>query len=103
MISIRRSIESGGLIRIFLGGEADLATADELSRGLAAAIAVDGVHKIVVDLAELSFCDSCGLAALDEAFDAARQRGVALRIATPRGAVRRILEITGLLDALTRD
>jgi anti-anti-sigma factor len=103
MISVRRSTESGGLIRLFVSGEADLATVDELSLGLAAAIGANGVRRIVVDLTELSFCDSCGLAALDEAFDAARQRGIDLRVTNPQGGVRRVLEITGLLDTLTQD
>jgi anti-sigma B factor antagonist len=102
MMSARISTENAGLVRVTVTGEADMATADELSRTLTAAIERNGVRRIVVDLAGLAFCDSAGLAALDEGYAVARDRGIALRVSDPRPGVRRILEITGMLDALTQ-
>lgn len=55
-------------------------------------------HSLVIDLAEVRFMDSSGLGALIQIRNAAAHDGrrVELRSVHPR--VRRILEITGLLD-----
>jgi len=64
---------------------------------LAAAAARD--PRIIVDLAALEFIDCCALGALGRA--QARQAGGDLLLAAPRGQVRRILTLTGLIDVFS--
>lgn len=54
-------------------------------------------EEIVVDLTELSFIDSNGLRVLIAAWNRARQAGHGFRVALgDSGAVRRVLEVTGV-------
>jgi anti-sigma B factor antagonist len=55
----------------------------------------------VLDLAELSLCDSVGVDALLRARAAANAHAVHLTVINPRGIVRRVLGLTGRLDRLT--
>ncbi len=81
-----------GLVR--LRGELDLANSRELDEQLAA---VD-LGTTVVDLVELGFVDSSGLAALVAARERSRERGRELVLTRPQENVRRVLEMTGLAD-----
>lgn len=77
-----------------LYGSVDLATADDLAASLdAAAAAVTG--DLVIDLSELTFMDSTGIARLvGVARDLAPGR--ALVLLDPTGPVRQVIDITGL-------
>lgn len=61
----------------------------------------DGVatsgHAIVLDASELSFIDSSGVSELLRIRDTAVEHGGSFTIVSPTPAVRRVLEITGLL------
>ena len=57
-----------------------------------------GPPSLVVDVADLGFIDSSGISELLKVTEAARDRGQELRLRQPSPAVRRVLEITGLLD-----
>jgi len=89
-------VERQGDVRcIRLAGELDLANAGALDRELNEALA-DGQCQILVDLRELTFIDSTGLAlfvaALGEDGDGKRLRFVP----SPAPAVTRVLQVTGL-------
>ena len=80
-------------------GEHDLATADAIRREIAA----NPDRAVVVDLSAVSFVDSSVLGVLVEAerTAAASGRGFAIVLGSePPEAVRRVLEITGLLHRL---
>ncbi|MFE2914812.1 STAS domain-containing protein [Kitasatospora indigofera] len=57
----------------------------------------------MIDLAGVTFCDSCGLGALLRARIETERAGLKLRLAHPTNAVVRLLEITGADHVLTVD
>ena len=76
-------------------GELDLATSDTFRRDLRAALAGDP-DRLVVDLADVSFLDSSGIAVLVSAFKAQRERQAELLVVNPQPIVQRALELVGL-------
>jgi anti-sigma B factor antagonist len=96
-ISSRRD---GTVVHVRVTGEIDMVTVDRLEEGLLEAITTP-CPTVIVDFAEVTFCDSSGLAALDRAYAAAVTHGGRLRLVNLRPVIRRILELTGLLDTLT--
>lgn len=85
----------GGRAVVRLRGELDIACADDLRRQLDEARREHGEH-LVLDLADLKFMDSGGLAVIVGCYKAATAAGGSLTLAAPRPLVRRTLEITGL-------
>lgn len=77
-------------------GELDTVTAPLLATRLAEQQAA--VPKLVVDLSEVSFLGSAGLAALVEAKDAAERHGGQLLVVPGSRIAKRALEATGLLS-----
>ncbi|MFH9347680.1 STAS domain-containing protein [Kitasatospora sp. NPDC017646] len=75
-------------------GELDHDSAHVLRAALAQPLH-DGVRRIVVDLAELRFCDSTGLNILLRARLDADAAGRTLEISRPRPIVARLFEVTG--------
>ncbi|MFC5663854.1 STAS domain-containing protein [Kitasatospora misakiensis] len=96
---LRIAVRRAGPVRIVsVGGELDHDSAD----GLRTALSVPpeggpegGPDRILVDLAELSFCDSTGLNVLLRARQDAELAGVRLEIAGPRPIVVRLFAVTG--------
>ena len=88
------SVRSGHEATVTVRGELDCASAhllaDELGELLRA-----GTRRIVVDLAEMTFIDSTGLATLVWALRAAREDGGDLVLRAPRRCARKALAITG--------
>src|SRR3954451_1648927 len=85
----------GGAVRIALRGELDLAhayTFDEELRG----IEETRPSCVIVDLRELDFLDSCGLARLLAARRRARKAGHRLLLVKGRPAVQRLFALTAL-------
>jgi anti-sigma B factor antagonist len=82
-----------------LSGELDAASAPALRERLAE-VATRGSGPLVIDLSSLDFIDSTGLSALLNAKRRLTRRGRGFAIVCPPGHVRRILEVTQLLDAL---
>jgi anti-sigma B factor antagonist len=80
-----------------VGGELDLNTAPDLYQALTALVDEGCVH-LVVDLSEVDFCDSSGLAVLIRIRN--RLDGLAgeLMLAAPTPIVNRVLEVSGLTD-----
>jgi anti-anti-sigma factor len=90
----------GDAVRVAAAGEIDLATADRFEQALIAALS-PAPAALLVDLAEVTFMDSTGLAALIAAHRHAADEGSRLSVVRYRPMVRRVLEITGLLKTLT--
>ena len=85
---------AGPTLTVTVRGELDLAAADSVRARLQAAV-LGGVDRVEVDLGELTFLDSSGLAVF---LELAALAEVAIVRASP--AVRRIVETTGLQDVL---
>jgi len=98
---IETHVVNDGVLRIVVTGEIDLDTADTLHDAVLAAIARARPAEVVVDLAQVTLCDSTGIDALLRAHDAAHAQAVDLVVINPRGVVRRALDVTGTLDRLT--
>jgi anti-anti-sigma factor len=75
-----------------MSGELDLASSDRL----AALLAELSDATVVVDLADLTFIDSSGIAALVAAKDRLESAGRELVLTRPQPNVDRVLEMTGL-------
>lgn len=86
----------GGTAVLRVAGELDVATADLLRGALAPVVADPAVTAVVLDLAELGFCDVSGLRAALEAAVRLRQRGATLHLRDPSPLVRRVLALLDL-------
>ena len=82
-------------------GEVDMATAPVLLERLIGVLRVDHPEVVEVDLTGVRFLDCAGVGALVAARNAALQVGCRLRVCHLQPIVHRVLEITGLLGALT--
>ena len=83
-------------------GEIDLYTAPRLHSELAAVIDnAAPASRIVVDMSGVEFCDSTGMNVLLSCLRRVRERGGELEIASPKPAVRKILQVTGLDSVFT--
>ena len=91
--------EYGGHVVVALDGELDVVDAESVMAVLAAAAARN--PRIIVDLAALEYIDCCALGALGRVRAQARRAGGDLLLAAPRGPVRRILALTGLIDVFS--
>ncbi len=89
----------GGHVVVALDGELDVVDAESVMAVLAAVVARD--PRIIVDLAALEFIDCCALGGLGRVRAQARQAGGDLLLAAPRGPVRRILALTGLIEVFS--
>ncbi|MGW4895953.1 STAS domain-containing protein [Kitasatospora sp. NPDC004240] len=89
------SVRQAGDTRVVSpAGEIDHDTADEL-RGALLRPAPPGSVRVLVDFAEVGFCDSTGLNILLRARLAAEEDGLRLEVAGLRPAVARLFDITG--------
>jgi anti-sigma B factor antagonist len=82
-----------------LRGELDMAGAPELLARVGALVD-GGTTRVLVDLTELSFCDSAGLNAFIRGDRAATRAGGWLRLTGARGHVARVIELSGVLPVL---
>ncbi|HVX43346.1 MAG TPA: STAS domain-containing protein [Mycobacteriales bacterium] len=91
-LSVRVSSGSGEVI---LSGELDVASAPRVGETLDW-LCEQGCREIVVDLADVSFVDSSGLAAFVRAHQALQHSGGRLTLRRPGHSMRRLLTMTGL-------
>jgi anti-sigma B factor antagonist len=91
--------------RVFLRGELDLATAPRLHKPVDDLLARNGQHRslVLIDLAEVTFCDSSGLRALLEIRDRCQRVGTTLRLTNVPADIHRIFELTGTASVLNID
>jgi anti-anti-sigma factor len=90
---------SGACLLVSVRGTMDYATLPQLSPRLHKLIA-PGERAVVLDLAEVTFCDSVGLNLLLEIRRAAQHAAVPLALARVPRAVHRVLDITGATQVL---
>jgi anti-sigma B factor antagonist len=83
-----------------LRGELDLSSAPELKR-LIDEFDEDDADCLLIDLRDLGFMDSTGLALMVGAGQAAQRNGHQLRLRSGSPQVQRLFELTGVLDRFT--
>ncbi len=81
-------------------GEIDLYTAPRLQAEFTRLLET-GPDRVVIDMSGVEFCDSTGMNVLLSALKRMRERGGRLEVASPRPAVRKILQVTGLDSVFT--
>ena len=86
---------SVGTAVVAMRGEIDAIAIPSLSGCLDDVICA-GQRDVVLDMAEVSFIDSVGLAAIVAATKRLAARGGTLRVRRPTAHVRKVLDITGL-------
>jgi anti-sigma B factor antagonist len=96
-LTIRSEPQSAHFVS--LHGELDGASTKELEAEFIR-IEATSVSRIVLDLRELDFIDSTGLAVILRADTRAKNDGHILRVLRPQGQVRRIFELTHLDEVL---
>lgn len=94
---------SPGTTRVAVTGEIDLSTAGMLRARLLSVLSALRPHRIEIDLAGVTFMDCSGLTVLIVTGNVAARTGGRLRITNPQPLVRRVLDLTGLLDVLTAE
>jgi anti-anti-sigma factor len=78
-------------------GEIEFATAPRLRSALLD-LAQEGVSRVVLDLAEVSFLDSAGISLLIQAKKRLTSSGSDLVLRTPPANIRRVLDISGVTE-----
>ena len=96
----------GGLHTVSVHGELDQGTAPEL-RGTLASVLGQSSKSVLIDLSGCEFIDSTGLSLLVEAKRRLGEEQRAFGVCCPDADVRRLLELTGIDEAVglfnTRD
>ena len=87
-----------GVVVLAVSGELDVVSGPQLD-GRLAALAAAGHQRVVLDAADLEFCDASGITVLLRGNARAREQQGWLRLAAAHARVRRVLAIT----ALTRE
>jgi anti-anti-sigma factor len=98
--SLTRHQRDGGPVTLAPAGEVDLDAVGALRSAIADTIGTDRVD-VVIDLAQATFLDCAGIGALVAGRNTAVSRGCGYTVVNPQPEVRRVLELTGVLAALT--
>ncbi|MBV8161264.1 MAG: STAS domain-containing protein [Acidimicrobiia bacterium] len=85
---------------VVLAGELDLATAGRVREALIA-ISNSGEHRVVVDMTNVTFIDSTGLAALVGPLKRFRSMNGQIVLRSPTPGVYKLLTLTGLTRVFT--
>jgi stage II sporulation protein AA (anti-sigma F factor antagonist) len=93
------TVASEGRQTLVLGGELEITTAGKL-QSLVVRLCADGARSVALDITRLTFMDSAGLQAILSAHRVCRDHGMGFMLSPPRGVVRRVFEITGMMYAL---
>ncbi|MEE8366814.1 MAG: STAS domain-containing protein [Thermoanaerobaculia bacterium] len=88
--------------KLFLRGRAGFKEAHYLRKALFDAIAVSGDKNLVVELGEMEWMDTTCMAVLVEGLMATREGTTAIFLMCPSESVRKIFQLAGLEEALTR-
>ncbi|GAB3159982.1 STAS domain-containing protein [Micromonospora sonneratiae] len=91
--------QRGDMVVVSVRGELDMSTVPTLQDQITE-LFDKGHHRLVFDLADLSFCDSTGLSVFVRAKNGCDEAGGLLRLAAPQRGVMRILEVSGLVEVL---
>jgi anti-anti-sigma factor len=90
-----------GGARLAVAGEIDIATVDTLADAMTGIIRDRRPVRLDVDFAEVTFLDSSGVAALVAAWQLASADRIDFTVVNCCPNVLRVLEITGMVQALT--
>ena len=94
-----RTTQNDGADIVEVSGELEMHAAHELRTELQRVCAVEK-PRVLIDLSQVSFIDSTGIGVLVGGLKRAREASGALVLVCPTPRLRRIFEITGLLQAL---
>lgn len=78
-----------------VAGEIDMNTAESVYKR-AVVLVDDGARQLVLDLGEVTFCDSLGVSALVRIYRHAAGAGCRMRVVHLRGYIAHVLQISGL-------
>jgi anti-sigma B factor antagonist len=92
---------SPGTVIVVVAGEVDLATAPALHAALVEALTTYMPTVVHIDLSACTFLDCSGIRVLVAAHSTAQASGHQMWARHPQHLVRRVLELTGLLDVFT--
>lgn len=84
---------------VTVAGEVDATTAGQLRDALEAR-APGGTRRLIVDLSELEFMDSMGMHVLMRVHRTLEERGGWLSLVAPQAAVMRLLQLSGVGQAI---
>ena len=88
--------QQGTVCLVRVHGEIDLSNAQEVSSEIGVAMGQEA-RRLVVDLSDITYLDSAGVALLLRLAERLRSRRRQLHLVVPRGSpVRRVLDFTGL-------
>jgi anti-sigma B factor antagonist len=90
----------GPHVTIRIGGEIDLATSARLATTLDH-YGNDGSSAVTLDLSRVTFFDSSGVRVLVDAVHGLEQSDRTFALAQPSTAVRRVLEMSGVIELFT--
>jgi anti-sigma B factor antagonist len=88
-----------GVELVLVEGEVDIASASRLITVLNSSVA-DAIKSVIVDLSHVGFMDSTGLALLINANRRLTLRRKGFAVVCPPGPLRRVFEITDMIDTL---
>jgi anti-sigma B factor antagonist len=94
-------IEKPGASVVVFSGEIDLQSSPVAREILIKCFKKTGKTKVIVDLSEVSYIDSSGVASLDEALQAAKKSGGMFALAATSEPTRRVLELARLDKVFT--
>jgi anti-sigma B factor antagonist len=92
------SVPGSGDLRMRLVGELDVANVAAAERALRAM--VETGTPLVLDVSDLSYCDSQGIRLAFALAHSALQHGGSLTLANPRGIVRRVFDVTNVASGI---
>jgi anti-sigma B factor antagonist len=98
-LEVRERTTADGSHVLVPAGELDIASVEVLNAAVERACA-EGARSITLDLSELSFIDSTGLAAIVLASRMCDRNGLELTLIPGAPSTQRLFEMTGLLDVL---
>jgi len=92
---------TGAVLRVRLAGELDAETAPSVTKAVTAAgEGQPPARTVIIDATELTFMDSSGVSELLRVHQSVTAESGAFGIEGAHGTVRRVLEITGLIEFL---
>jgi anti-anti-sigma factor len=94
-VSVEHWHEGPAILVVRVRGEVDMSNASNVQELVDQAMSPD-VERLVFDLGPLEFIDSSGLAVLL----AAAQKVASVQLRNPSPIVRRVIEVTGLVETL---
>ena len=94
-----RTYQQGEASVVEVGGDIELSNASQLRADLRSVCEQEPCH-VIVDMSQVSFIDSTGIGVLVGALKRTRENNGSFALICPQPRVRRVFEITGLLQAL---